>query len=60
MRPISRKAWLAALRDFPMSRWDEPIPAWSCTVGQILDCIVLHDLYHVAMIRNMGLKSLKG
>lgn len=54
-----QKAWLAALGAFPMSRWDESIPAWGCTIGQVLDCIALHDLYHAAMIRNMGLKSLK-
>ena len=54
-----QKAWLAALETFPMERWDETIPAWGCTVGQVLDCIVLHDLYHVAMIRNMGIRSLK-
>lgn len=52
-------AWLAALGAFPMARWDEAIPAWGCTVGQVLDCIVLHDLYHVAQIRNMGLPSLR-
>ena len=51
-------AWLAALGDFPMNRWDEAIPAWGCTVGQVLDCIVLHDLYHVAQIRNMGIPSM--
>jgi len=54
-----QKAWLAALGEFPMSRWDESISAWGCTVGQVMDCIALHDLYHSAMIRNMGLKSLK-
>ena len=54
-----QKAWLTALRKFPMSRWEEAIPEWGCTVGQVIDCIVLHDLYHAAMIRNMGLKSLK-
>jgi len=56
---VMQKAWLAALGAFPMSRWDESIPAWGCTVGQVMDCIALHDLYHAAMIRNMGLKSLK-
>lgn len=52
-------AWLKALGEFPMARWDESIPAWGCTVGQVLDCIALHDLYHVAQIRNMGLQSLR-
>jgi len=54
-----QKAWISALGAFPMTRWDEAIPAWGCTVGQVLDCIVLHDLYHVAQVRNMGLASLK-
>lgn len=47
--------FIAALGRFPMSRWDELLPAWSCTVGQVLDCMACHDLYHVAQMRNMGL-----
>lgn len=53
------KTWIEALRAFPMERWDEVIPAWSCTVGQVLDCIALHDLYHIAQVRNMGLPRLR-
>ena len=52
-------AWLTALGGFPMTRWDEAIPAWGYTVGQVLDCIALHDLYHAAQIRNMGIPSLR-
>ena len=47
--------FIAALGRFPMSRWDELLPAWNCTVGQVLDCMACHDLYHVAQMRNMGL-----
>lgn len=48
------RAWIKALEAFPMSRYDELIPAWNCTIGQVLECIACHDMYHVAQIRNMG------
>lgn len=50
------ETWIKALETFPMSRYNEPIPAWNCTVGQVLECIACHDMYHVAQIRNMGLR----
>lgn len=51
------EAWIKALKAFPMSRYEELVPAWNCTVGQVLECIACHDMYHVAQIRNMGLQS---
>ncbi len=50
------KAWIEALGAFPMSRYEELIPAWNCTIGQVLECIACHDMYHVAQIRNMGIR----
>lgn len=51
-------SWLKALEASGMSRWDDELPQWKCTVGQVLQCIACHDMYHVAQIRNMGLKNL--
>lgn len=50
------QAWIAALTVFPMSRYNEIVPAWNCTIGQILEFVACHDMYHAAQIRNMGLK----
>jgi hypothetical protein len=51
-------SWLKALEASGMSRWNDDLPEWKCTVGQVLQCIACHDMYHVAQIRNMGLKNL--
>jgi hypothetical protein len=51
-------AFLEALESMKPERLGEEIPAWSCSVRQALECMACHDLYHVAQIRNMGLKNL--
>ncbi len=52
---LVHKNFIMALENFPMDRWDEVLPEWKCTVGQVMDCIACHDMYHVAQIRNMGI-----
>jgi hypothetical protein len=51
-------AYVKALVSFDMKRWKEDVPAWNCTVGDVIETMAGHDLYHVVQIRNMGLKGI--
>jgi hypothetical protein len=51
-------AYLETLKAMKAEKLDEDIAAWKCTVRQALECMAVHDLYHVVQIRNMGLKNL--
>jgi hypothetical protein len=51
--------FIEALRHFSMERWDESLPQWNCTIGQVLDCMACHDLYHVVQMRNMQLTDMQ-
>jgi hypothetical protein len=55
---VVHRAYLRALETFPAERWSEELPQWRCTIGDVLQCIATHDVYHLAQIRNMGLKDL--
>jgi uncharacterized damage-inducible protein DinB len=50
--------FLKAMEDHGAAKWNQELPQWKCTMGQVLECMACHDLYHVAQIRNMGLKDL--
>ncbi len=50
--------YIRALESSGMARWNDELPQWSCTVGQVLQCMACHDVYHIVQIRNMGLKNL--
>ena len=45
------------LQEIPESKLDEMIVDWKCTFKPVLIWLSGHDLYHVAMIRNMGVKG---
>lgn len=51
-------AYVKALSALPPARLGEEIPAWKCSIGDALETMCLHDIYHVVQIRNMGLKKL--
>lgn len=48
-------AFLAVVKTLDPARFDEPFPAWECTLGQALIWVPPHDTYHTAQVRNMGL-----
>lgn len=50
--------YLESLETMAPERMDDRIAAWKCTVAQAVEGLACHDLYHIAQIRNMGLKSL--
>jgi hypothetical protein len=52
-------AVMKALRAFPESRLDETMAIWDSPWGQVLAWFAAHDAFHGAMIRSMGLPSLK-
>jgi hypothetical protein len=54
----TQAAYLDALASMKSERMAEEIPAWKCSLRQALECMAVHDLYHVVQIRNMGLKNL--
>jgi len=51
-------AYLAVLKDFPVERLGEKMEAWGCSFGEAIAWMTTHDTYHIAQIRNMGLKDL--
>ena len=55
---VTHDAFVKALEAQGEAKWTQDLPQWKCTVGQVLQCLATHDLYHVAQIRNMGLKNL--
>jgi hypothetical protein len=54
----TQAAYLETLMAMKGEKLDEDVAAWKCSVRQALECMAVHDLYHVAQIRNMGLKNL--
>jgi len=52
-------ASMKALRNLPASRLDEEMPTWKAPWGKVLAWLATHDAFHGAMIRSMGLPSLK-
>jgi hypothetical protein len=55
---LTQGAYLETLKAIKAEKLDEDIAAWRCTVRQALECMAVHDLYHVVRIRNMGLRNL--
>lgn len=51
------EAYMAALRAFPEKRLGEKM-VWGCAFGEAIAWMATHDTYHIAQIRNMGLKDL--
>jgi len=51
------EAYVAALRAFPEGRLGEKME-WGCPFGEAIAWMTTHDTYHIAQIRNMGLKGL--
>lgn len=49
-------AYIVALRDLPNGKLEETIEAWGCTWAEAIAWMTTHDTYHIAQIRNMGLK----
>lgn len=49
-------AYMTALEAFPEERLSEKM-SWGCTFGEAVAWLATHDTYHVAQIRNMGLKG---
>lgn len=52
-------AAMKALRAFPESRLDETMAFWKSPWGKVLAWFASHDAFHSAMIRSMGVPSLK-
>jgi hypothetical protein len=50
--------YISTLQTFPIEQLNEVLPPWQCTIGDVIRKITCHDLYHVAQIRNMGIKNL--
>ena len=50
-------AYMAALKAFPAERLGEKME-WGCPFGEAIAWMTTHDTYHIAQIRNMGLKGL--
>jgi hypothetical protein len=50
--------YLGILESMNPERMDEEVTAWNRAVRQALECMAVHDLYHVSQIRNMGLKGM--
>ena len=50
-------AYIAALSAFPAERLGEAME-WGCSFGEAIAWMTTHDTYHIAQIRNMGLKGL--
>ena len=48
-------AYVAALRTFPAEKLGEKM-AFGCTWAETIAWMTTHDTYHIAQIRNMGLK----
>lgn len=51
--------YMSALAATDPSRFDEQIQEWDCTVQEAVIWMPVHDTYHVAQIRNMGLPELR-
>jgi len=51
------EAYMAALRAFPEERLGQKME-WGCAFGQAIAWMATHDTYHIAQIRNMGLRDL--
>lgn len=49
-------AYITALRNLPPGKLEEKIEAWRCTWADAIVWMSTHDTYHIAQIRNMGLK----
>ncbi len=49
-------AYVSALRTLPESKLEEKIEAWGCSWADGIAWMTTHDTYHIAHIRNMGLK----
>ena len=50
-------AYVTALRSFPEGKLGEVIEAWGCSWADAIAWMTTHDTYHIAQIRNMGLKT---
>ena len=51
-------AYMRLLDELTPQDVEKEIAEWECSVGQALAWIATHDSYHVAQIRNMGVKGL--
>jgi len=51
----SHNAYVAALRILPAEKLGEKM-AFGCTWAETIAWMTTHDTYHIAQIRNMGLK----
>lgn len=49
-------AYISVLRTLPAGKLDEKIEAWGCSWADGIGWMSTHDTYHIAQIRNMGLK----
>ncbi len=49
-------AYIATLRTLPPGKLEENIEAWGCSWADGIVWMSTHDTYHIAQIRNMGLK----
>ena len=50
-------AYVAALRALPPDKLGEKYEAWGCSWAEAIAWMTTHDTYHIAQIRNMGLKK---
>jgi len=53
---LVHRRWVAALEAFPDDLWDQAVNARGRTVASTAFGVPAHDLYHIAQIRNMGVK----
>jgi uncharacterized damage-inducible protein DinB len=52
------KAYMELLDSLESSDLDKIVEKWECSAGQMIAWIASHDSYHVAQIRNMGIKGI--
>jgi hypothetical protein len=53
---VVHAAYIAALRDLPPGKLEEKMESWGCAWAEGITWMATHDTYHIAQIRNMGLK----
>jgi hypothetical protein len=49
--------YMKQLSELPPEALEKKVDEWKCLLGHAVSWVATHDSYHVAQIRNMGLKG---